>query len=56
MKGDYVEKQQGCFISVTLKKLVRPETFVPYCVKIGSIHNQMERKYICLKFSLFGIK
>ena len=29
IKGDYVEKQQSCFISVTLK-VVRPETFGPY--------------------------
>ena len=33
IKGDYVEKQQGCFISVTLKswsgrKLLDPTTYV----------------------------
>ena len=32
IKGDYVEKWQSCFIFVTLKKLVRPETFGPYYV------------------------
>ena len=32
MKGDYFEKSQSCFISVTLKKLARPETFGPYYV------------------------
>jgi type IV secretory pathway VirB3-like protein len=34
-----IEKQQNCFISVTLKKLVRPETFGPtpftfYCTAV----------------------
>ena len=28
IKGDYIEKQQSCFIC-HLKKLVRPETFGP---------------------------
>jgi hypothetical protein len=32
IKGDCIEKQQSCFISVTLKGLVRPETFGPYQV------------------------
>jgi histone-lysine N-methyltransferase SETMAR len=32
IKGDYIKKQQICFISVTLKKVVRPETFGPYHV------------------------
>ena len=32
IKGDYVEKQQSCFIC-HLKKLVRPENFGPYYVQ-----------------------
>ena len=32
IKGDCVENWQSCFVSVTLKKLVRPETFGPYYV------------------------
>jgi hypothetical protein len=31
IKGDYIEKQQSCFIC-HLKKLARPETFGPYLV------------------------
>jgi hypothetical protein len=32
IKGDYVEKWQICFISVTLKSWSGPETFGPYSV------------------------
>ena len=39
IKGDYVEKQQSCFISVTLKKVVRPETFGPYYAFIDIRHS-----------------
>jgi hypothetical protein len=34
VKGDYIEKYQICIISVTLKKLVRTETFGPSLVYI----------------------
>ena len=36
IKGDYVEKQQSCFIC-HLKKLVRTETFGPYYVYIAVV-------------------
>ena len=37
IKGDYVEKQQSCFISVTLKswsgrKLLDPTTYILECI------------------------
>ena len=40
IKGDYVEKQQSCFIC-HLKKLVRPETFGPYCVYMFLMSNDV---------------
>ena len=32
IKGDYIEKQQSCFISVTLKSWSGRKTFGPYYV------------------------
>ena len=40
IKGDYAEKQQSCFISVTLKELVRPETFGPYYVNMFNLSDE----------------
>ena len=42
IKGDYVEKWQSCFISVTLKKLVRPETFGPCYAHLNASTLKME--------------